>query len=214
MPNARPRPTPTGTFPPNVAALFDADPAPRPLRRDRRDRPAAAAIRVGTETHPRVALDARPEYTPEQLSELKMRMTRALFFVGDDRDARRSLSAWKGVPRPDRRPDPPRPGRHLQPARGLHAGHRRPAPPAPEQPHRLARLVRRPVRPGTGLLPLRPVQGRRPAHRRHRHPPPRPRRRRAPREVHPAPSAVGREAMIDPAIARILAGNEAVHPAG
>jgi hypothetical protein len=34
-------------------------------------------------------------FTPEQLSELKMRLTRSLLFVGEDRDARRSLSAWK-----------------------------------------------------------------------------------------------------------------------
>ncbi len=34
-------------------------------------------------------------FTPEQFSELKMRLTRALLFVGDDRDARRSLSAWR-----------------------------------------------------------------------------------------------------------------------
>ena len=35
------------------------------------------------------------KFTPEELSELKMRLTRALLFVGDDRDARRSLSAWR-----------------------------------------------------------------------------------------------------------------------
>jgi hypothetical protein len=36
-----------------------------------------------------------------QLIELKMRMTRALLFVGDDLEARRSLSAWKGTPDTD-----------------------------------------------------------------------------------------------------------------
>ena len=46
-PNARPRPTSTGTSPPNDAVLVRRGPAPRPVRRDRRDRPAAAAIRAG-----------------------------------------------------------------------------------------------------------------------------------------------------------------------
>jgi hypothetical protein len=38
------------------------------------------------------------QFTPEQRSELRMRETRALLFVGNDRDARRSLAAWKGTP--------------------------------------------------------------------------------------------------------------------
>jgi hypothetical protein len=36
--------------------------------------------------------------TPDERSELGMRWTRALLFAGDDLDARRSLSAWRGVP--------------------------------------------------------------------------------------------------------------------
>jgi tetratricopeptide (TPR) repeat protein len=36
--------------------------------------------------------------SPEQLGELRMHMTRALLFVGADREARSSLSAWRGVP--------------------------------------------------------------------------------------------------------------------
>jgi hypothetical protein len=44
---------------------------------------------------PSLAADQR--WLPEQRSELLMRMTRALLFVGDDR-ARGSLSAWRGVP--------------------------------------------------------------------------------------------------------------------
>jgi len=37
--------------------------------------------------------------TPDERCELGMRWTRALLFAGDDRDARRSLSAWHGIPR-------------------------------------------------------------------------------------------------------------------
>ncbi len=38
------------------------------------------------------------KFEPKQLIELKMRLTRALLFVGNDIDARRSISAWKGTP--------------------------------------------------------------------------------------------------------------------
>ena len=38
------------------------------------------------------------EYTPQQVSELKMRLTRSLLFIGDDGDARRSLSSWRIAP--------------------------------------------------------------------------------------------------------------------
>ena len=37
-------------------------------------------------------------FTPEQRFELRMRETRALLFIGADRDARRLLAAWKGAP--------------------------------------------------------------------------------------------------------------------
>jgi len=40
--------------------------------------------------------DERP--TADDRSELGMRWTRALLFAGDDRDARRSLSTWHGIP--------------------------------------------------------------------------------------------------------------------
>jgi hypothetical protein len=38
------------------------------------------------------------DYAPDQLIELKMRLTRAMLFVGADADARRSLSSWRGTP--------------------------------------------------------------------------------------------------------------------
>jgi hypothetical protein len=38
------------------------------------------------------------KFSTSEVSELKMRLTRALLFVGDDREARRSLSNWKGAP--------------------------------------------------------------------------------------------------------------------
>jgi tetratricopeptide (TPR) repeat protein len=37
-------------------------------------------------------------FTPEQRFELRMRETRALLFIGSDRDARRLLATWKGAP--------------------------------------------------------------------------------------------------------------------
>jgi tetratricopeptide (TPR) repeat protein len=36
--------------------------------------------------------------TPDQLGELRMHLTRALLFIGADREARNSLAAWRGVP--------------------------------------------------------------------------------------------------------------------
>jgi hypothetical protein len=41
------------------------------------------------------------KFETSQLIELKMRMTRALLFVGDDIEARRSLTSWKGTPDPN-----------------------------------------------------------------------------------------------------------------
>jgi hypothetical protein len=38
------------------------------------------------------------KFETSELIELKMRMTRALLFVGDDIEARRSLTTWKGTP--------------------------------------------------------------------------------------------------------------------
>ncbi len=40
------------------------------------------------------------KFSTSEMAELKMRMTRALLFVGDDREARRSLTSWKGTPDP------------------------------------------------------------------------------------------------------------------
>ncbi|MHB1561208.1 MAG: hypothetical protein ACYC61_27495 [Isosphaeraceae bacterium] len=38
------------------------------------------------------------KFEPMQIVELKMRLTRALLFIGEDAEARRSLSSWKGTP--------------------------------------------------------------------------------------------------------------------
>jgi len=43
-------------------------------------------------------LDGEEQMTPEQTSELAMRRTRALLFIGVDREAIRSLVTWRGVP--------------------------------------------------------------------------------------------------------------------
>ena len=58
---------------------------------DLRQRRFGLVLRLIVE--PLMVIDQK--FTPEELSELKMRLTRALLFVGEDRDARRSLSAWK-----------------------------------------------------------------------------------------------------------------------
>jgi tetratricopeptide (TPR) repeat protein len=43
-------------------------------------------------------LNSDEKMTPEQQSELAMRFTRSLLFTGADRDARRSVAAWRGGP--------------------------------------------------------------------------------------------------------------------
>jgi tetratricopeptide (TPR) repeat protein len=58
---------------------------------DLRQRRFGLVLRLLVE--PLMVIDQK--FTPEDLSELKMRLTRALLFVGEDRDARRSLSAWR-----------------------------------------------------------------------------------------------------------------------
>ena len=43
-------------------------------------------------------LSMEERFTPEQRFELRMRETRALLFIGGDRDARRVLATWKAAP--------------------------------------------------------------------------------------------------------------------
>ena len=43
-----------------------------------------------------MAIDQK--FPPELIGEFKMRLTRSLLFCGEDRDARRSLSSWRGAP--------------------------------------------------------------------------------------------------------------------
>jgi hypothetical protein len=45
-------------------------------------------------------LTLQNELSARELGELRMRLTRAMLFVGDDREARRSLLSWKGSPEP------------------------------------------------------------------------------------------------------------------
>ena len=45
---------------------------------------------------PLMAIDQK--FPPELIGEFKMRLTRSLLFCGEDRDARRSLSSWRGAP--------------------------------------------------------------------------------------------------------------------
>ena len=58
---------------------------------DLRQRRFGLVLRLLVE--PLMVIDQK--FTPEESGELKMRLTRALLFVGEDRDARRSLSAWR-----------------------------------------------------------------------------------------------------------------------
>ncbi len=58
---------------------------------DLRQRRFGLVLRLLVE--PLMVIDQK--FTPEEVGELKMRLTRALLFVGEDRDARRSLSAWR-----------------------------------------------------------------------------------------------------------------------
>jgi tetratricopeptide (TPR) repeat protein len=79
-------------------ALFDAirllDHCAATAATDLRQRRFGYVLKLTIE--PLLVLDR--DYTPEQISELKMRLTRSLLFFGDDGDARRSLSAWRGAP--------------------------------------------------------------------------------------------------------------------
>ncbi len=79
-------------------ALFDAirllDHCAGTAATDLRQRRFGLVLKLTIE--PLLTLDR--DFTPEQLNELKMRLTRALLFIGDDSDARRSLSSWRGAP--------------------------------------------------------------------------------------------------------------------
>ena len=137
-------------------ALFDAvrllDHCAATAESDLRQRRFGLVLRLIVE--PLVTAPTK-RWTPTNSSELAMRLTRALLSIGADREARRSVAAWRGGPQSTDERAAPRPGRHLQPARGLLARHRRPASAAQEQPIRIAPLARRPLRPGPGLFPHR-----------------------------------------------------------
>jgi tetratricopeptide (TPR) repeat protein len=79
-------------------ALLDAirllDQVAATAETDLRQRRVGLILRVLLD--PLLASD--PQMTPEQSSELAMRQTRALLFVGADREARRSIQGWREVP--------------------------------------------------------------------------------------------------------------------
>jgi hypothetical protein len=85
-------------FPAERAALLDAirllDHCAATASTDLRQRRFGLVLKMIVE--PLLASDEK--WPPDQRSELMMRLTRALLFVGYDRDARRSLAAWKGAP--------------------------------------------------------------------------------------------------------------------
>ena len=118
------------------------------------------------------------KWTAEERSEIKTAAHPGLPVPGR-RAKRADLVAGMGRPsslRPGRSAS--RPGRHLQPARGLRTCRRRAKAKIEEPANRVTLLVRGPVWAGPGLLPRRPPQGSGPAHRCHRDPAPGPRRGR------------------------------------
>jgi hypothetical protein len=80
------------------AALFDAirllDQGASLSSTDLRQRRLGLVLKLLVESVP--TLDAK--LAAAEVSELKMRMTRALLFIGQDREARRSLLDWRGSP--------------------------------------------------------------------------------------------------------------------
>lgn len=80
------------------AAFFDAvrllDQSATAASTDLRQRRLGLILKLLLES----VLTLDQKFESVELVELKMRMTRALLFIGDDIDARRSLSSWKGTP--------------------------------------------------------------------------------------------------------------------
>jgi hypothetical protein len=89
---------PDWDLPAERAALFDAirllDQGASIATTDLRQRRFGLVLKLLLES----VLTLDQKFEPSELSELKMRMTRALLFVGQDREARRSLLTWKGAP--------------------------------------------------------------------------------------------------------------------
>jgi tetratricopeptide (TPR) repeat protein len=92
---------PDWDIPTERAALFDAvrllDQGATLATTDLRQRRFGLVLKLLLES----VLTLDQDSSSSELSELRMRMTRALLFIGDDREARRSLSAWKGTPDAD-----------------------------------------------------------------------------------------------------------------
>ncbi len=84
--------------PADRAALFDAvrllDQGATMAATDLRQRRAGLVLKLLLES----VLTLDPNFSPTELGELRMRLTRALLFIGDDLDAKRSISAWKWTP--------------------------------------------------------------------------------------------------------------------
>jgi hypothetical protein len=80
------------------AALLDAirllDQCASTATSDLRQRRFGLVLKLIVET----LLPIDEHWPLEQRSEMMMRLTRGMIFIGEDKDARRSLSAWKGAP--------------------------------------------------------------------------------------------------------------------
>jgi hypothetical protein len=89
---------PDWDLPAERTALFDAiqllDQGASIAATDLRQRRLGLVLKLLLES----VLTLDQKFSTNELAELKMRMTRALLFVGQDREARRSMLDWKGAP--------------------------------------------------------------------------------------------------------------------
>ena len=182
--------------PADVAALFDAarllDQCAATAESDLRQRRFGLVLRLMVEP---IVTGTDEKLDPDRQSELAMRLTRAFLFTGADREARRSVAAWRGGPQSTDEPllrDLGDTYNRLE-AYSLDIDVRAPA--VEEQSVRLAPLARRPLCAGSRLFPCRPAERSRPAHRLDRDPASRARRSRPPRQVYPSPPAARAKAV-------------------
>ena len=131
------------------------------------------------------------KWTAEERSEIKLRLTRAYLFLGDERNCAYLVARMDRPSSLRPRRSAARPGRHLQQARGLRIRHRRAKAKIKKLANRVSFLVRGPVWAGAGLLPRRPPQGSGPAYRCHRNPAPGSWWGRTPEEINQAEATPG-----------------------
>ncbi len=144
---------PTWRNPTELTALFDAvrllDQCAGTAETDLRQRRFGLVLRLMVEP---IVTSTDEKLDPDHQSELAMRLTRALLFTGADREARRSVAAWRGGPQTTDEPllrDLGDTYNRLE-AYSLDIDVQRLR--LEEQSPRIAPLARRPLRPGPGLF--------------------------------------------------------------